>query len=125
MLPNIYTQERVSEYLSRGFAPIPMKHKSKLPVSARWPELRITQNDIPKYFNGHATNIGVLTGEPSQGLVDVDIDDTTALRFAPRFLPETNCIFGRPSKPRSHWIYRVPEPGTHQQFQANGMIVEI
>jgi hypothetical protein len=64
-------------------------------------------------------------GKPSGGLVDVDIDDTTALRFAPSFLPETNCIFGRPSKPRSHWIYRVPEPGTHQQFQANGMIVEV
>jgi putative DNA primase/helicase len=122
---NIYTQERVSEYISLGFAPIPVNYKSKTPVNAGWNHLSISQCDIGKYFNGHLLNIGILTGEPSQGLVDVDIDAANAPRFAPRILPKTNCIFGHESKPRSHWVYRVPDAETHKQFKSNGMIVEV
>src|SRR5207245_597959 len=59
------------------------------------------------------------------GLVDIDIDKTTALRFAPWFLPKTSCVFGRASKPRSHWVYRVPESGRHKPFQCNGMVLEV
>ena len=126
MLNNsIYTQERVSEYVSLGFAPIPVQFKSKEPINKRWTELRISQNEIEKYFNERPLNIGILTGEPSRGLVDVDIDAASALRFAPRFLPKTNCIFGHESNPRSHWVYRVPDAETHKQFSSNEMIVEV
>jgi len=122
---NIYTQERVSEYVSLGFAPIPVQFKSKEPINKRWTELRISHNEVEKYFNGHPLNVGILTGEPSHGLVDVDIDAANALRFAPRFLPKTNCIFGHASNPRSHWLYRVPDAETHRQFNSNKMIVEV
>jgi hypothetical protein len=44
-------------------------------------------------------------GEASGGLADVDLDTTKAVRAAPYFLPRTLC-FGRPSKPRSHWLYQ-------------------
>jgi hypothetical protein len=47
------------------------------------------------------------------------------LRFAPWFLPKTNCIFGRASKPKSHWVYCVPEAESHERFQSEGMIVEV
>ena len=67
----------------------------------------------------------MLTGEPFGGLLDVDMDAASALRFAPRFLPKTNCIFGRELSPRSHWIYRVPDAETHKQFNSNEMIVEV
>jgi hypothetical protein len=40
-------------------------------------------------------------------------------------LPETNCIFGRASKPKSHWVYRLPEPGTHEKFGTEGIIVKV
>src|SRR5262249_44016075 len=33
--------------------------------------------------------------------------------------------FGRVSKPRSHWVYRVPEPGTLEKFGAGQTIVEV
>jgi len=122
---NIYTQELVSEYVSLGFAPIPIQFKSKEPINRRWTELRISHNEVEKYFNGHPLNIGILTGAPSRGLVDVDIDAANALRFAPRFLPKTNCIFGHASNPRSHWLYRVPDAETHRQFNSNKMIVEV
>jgi hypothetical protein len=122
---NIYHQKLVADYIEHGFAPIPIHHKSKQPVSKGWPDLRISNNDIDTYFNEHPINIGILTGQPSQGLVDIDIDDTAALRFAPWFLPETKCVFGRASKPKSHWVYRVPEPRTQEKFKTDGMIVEV
>jgi putative DNA primase/helicase len=122
---NIYTQERVSEYVSLGFAPIPVQFKSKEPINKRWTELRISHNEVEKYFNGHPLNIGILTGEPSHGLVDVDIDTANALRFAPRFLPKTDCVFGHESNPGSHWVYRVPDAETYKQFNSNEMIVEV
>ena len=51
MLNNsIYTQERVSEYVSLGFAPIPVQFKSKEPINKRWTELRISQNETEKPF---------------------------------------------------------------------------
>jgi Bifunctional DNA primase/polymerase, N-terminal len=122
---DIYQPKLVADYINAGFSPIPIKYKSKQPLNKGWPDLRISNNDIVTYFDGDCINIGILTGQASNGLVDVDIDDTTALRFAPWFLPETNCIFGRASKPKSHWAYRVPDAETHCKFQADGMIVEV
>ena len=115
----------VSDYIEHDFAPIPIKYKSKQPINKGWPDLRISNNDIGTHFNGDSTNIGVLTGQASKGLVDVDIDNSTALRFAPWFLPQTNCVFGRASKPKSHWVYRVPDSQTQETFQSTGMIVEV
>ena len=58
--------------------------------------------------------------------MDVDIDSLDALKFVSWFLPKTNCIFGHESKPRSHWIYRVPAAKAVEQFIANRrMILEI
>lgn len=125
MTNDIYLPQLVSDYIDNGFAPIPVRYKSKQPVSKGWPDLRISYDDIPTYFNGDCINIGILTGEASKGLVDVDIDDATALRFAPWFLPETKCVFGRASKPKSHWVYRVPDAKTQEVFQSTGMIVEV
>jgi hypothetical protein len=73
------------------------------------------------------TNIGILTGEPSNNLIDVDIDDPAAARYAPYFLPKTSCVFGRASKPKSHWAYRVPHSGTRVTFglKGEGMVIEV
>jgi hypothetical protein len=118
-------ERHVPPDIDHGFAPIPIHYKSKQPFNKRWSDLRISRSDIHAYFNEHPINIGVLTGQPSLGLVDIDIDDTIALKFAYWFLPETKCTFGRASKPRSHWVYRVPKPKAHHQFKAKGMILEI
>jgi hypothetical protein len=80
---SIYLTEIVSDYIDHGFAPIPIQYKSKQPISKGWTELRISKEDIGTYFDGHPINIGILTDQPSQGLVDIGIDNTTALKFAP------------------------------------------
>src|SRR5215831_1837074 len=72
---DIYLSQIVSDYIDHGFAPIPIHYKSKQPVNKGWPGLRISKNDIGEYFSGELINIGILTGQPSQGLVDIDIDD--------------------------------------------------
>src|SRR5439155_610100 len=51
-----------------------------------------------------------LLGEPSGGLVDVDLDCEEAEALAGDFLPHTGMIHGRPGRERSHWWYRVEEP---------------
>jgi hypothetical protein len=90
-------------YRKRGWFPIPIPPRSKIPPVKDWPTLRLTEEEIPKYFLG-LMNIGILTGSVSKNTVDVDLDSQSAIRLAPRFLPTTS-MFGRPSKPLSHWIY--------------------
>ena len=115
----------ILDYIDHGFSPIPILFKTKTPITKEWNKLRITANNYETYFDEVPTNIGILTGKPSGNLVDVDIDKVDALKFAPWFLPKTNCIFGHKSKPRSHWVYRVPKAKAYERFTANGMILEI
>jgi Bifunctional DNA primase/polymerase, N-terminal len=124
MTDNIYANA-ILGYINHGFSPIPVHYKTKTPITKQWTKLRITANNFETYFDGELTNIGILTGKPSGGLVDVDIDDLAALKFAPWFLPKTNCIFGHKSKPRSHSVYRVPSAKAVEQFTAKRMILEI
>jgi hypothetical protein len=76
---------------------------------SEWQGLRLTTDNLHGHFGSGVTGVGVLNGEPSGGLVDVDLDCPEAIQAAPIFLPATACIFGRPSKPRSHYVYRVEQ----------------
>jgi hypothetical protein len=71
-----------------------------------WQRLRIASDlHLVKVFGRAHTNIGIILGEPSGWIVDIDLDCDEAIRLAPRILPPT-LMFGRPSKPCSHWLYR-------------------
>ncbi len=63
---------------------------------------------MDSHFTGRS-NIGLLLGAPSGGLIDVDIDSVEALAAADIFLPATALIHGRGSKLRSHRYYQVKE----------------
>ena len=60
-------------YHARGYAPIPLPAGEKKPVIRGWNALRLSEDDLPLHFNGTG-NIGLLLGEPSGWLVDVDLD---------------------------------------------------
>jgi putative DNA primase/helicase len=96
------------EYIAHSWAPIPVPYKQKKPILKEWGTLRITADTAPAFFNGGPLNIGVLTGEPSGGLADVDLDCDEAVTLAPFYLPPTEAIFGRESRPRSHRLYTSP-----------------
>lgn len=94
----------LNEYLSKGWKVIPIFPREKRPIHSDWPNLRLTKEDLPQYFSGDE-NVGVLLGEPSNWLTDVDIDNKRALKIAHYFLPTTGTIFGRSQNPYSHWLY--------------------
>src|SRR5688572_26810 len=107
--------EHALAYLARGWAVVPIPPRSKGPTLPSWQTLRLSSSEVPRYFSP-GDNCGVILGEASHGLVDVDLDCPEAVRRAPEFLPPT-LIFGRDSKPRSHWIYTMSPAGSTRQFQ--------
>ncbi|MGD9691070.1 MAG: DUF3987 domain-containing protein [Phycisphaerales bacterium] len=113
-------------YLARGYAPIPVPAGTKVPVLKGWTDLRLSDAELPQHFNGTG-NIGVLLGEPSGWLVDVDLDCEEAVALAPAFLPPTGATSGRPGKPSSHWWYICEGAKTrkHQDPASRKMIVEL
>jgi hypothetical protein len=67
-------------------------------------------------------------GGRSGGLVDADLDCPEALDLAPEILPPTAAIFGRPSKPKSHWLYSVEGVAQSLTFKdpiTGAMLVEL
>ena len=98
---------------ARGRAVIPLPFMSKNPNFTGWQKLRLSEEDLDKYFNGRPQNVGILNGTPSSGLVDVDLDWLEAALVAHRFLPDTGSVFGRTSAPASHRFYLAdPLPKT-------------
>jgi len=105
--PRAQTRTEIARsYIRRGWAPIPVPLRKKSPVTPSWQTQRITERDAAEHFDG-VGNIGVILGEASGGLVDIDLDCSEAIELAPEHLPTTEAIFGRQGKPRSHWLYRV------------------
>lgn len=91
-----------------GFRPIPVPRGSKAPILKDWQNLRLTEEDLPRYFEADV-NLGLLLGEPSDGLVDIDMDCIEAVRAAMQLLPPTSMRHGRPSNPSSHRWYLSDE----------------
>ncbi len=119
------TLEAARWWVSHGFWPVPIPSRSKKPEGDGWPDLRIDETNVRQYFNGRPLNIGVLLGDKYNS-ADVDLDCPEALAVAHAFLPPTGMIFGRKSKPASHWIYRSdPAVKTRQFKDGQQMLVEL
>ena len=119
--------EIARSYITRGWSPVPVPHQHKGPVIKGWQNLRITEGTAPQYFIGKKQNIGVLLGEPSTGLVDLDMDWPEAAQLRHHFLPAT-LTFGRVSNPTSHALVISPGAVT-RKFQLSevegGTVLEI
>jgi putative DNA primase/helicase len=101
------------QYIARGWAPLPVPHRSKNPGFEGWQKLRVTAETAAQYFNGTAQNIGVILGDASNGLMDVDLDTPEAIAAAPHILPDTFAVFGRSGAPEAHWLFRVTGNAPH------------
>jgi hypothetical protein len=99
-------------YFARGFIPVPVKPGDKAPIGKEWQKAKPTADDLPTLFGSAPTNIGLLLGAPSGGLIDIDLDCPEAILAAPLLLPHTDMVSGRISSPRSHQFYRVTTPPT-------------
>src|SRR5262249_51817258 len=103
-------------YLGRGWACVPVPRGKKAPTIKEWQKLRLTGADVARYFSPEG-NIGLLLGDPSGGLVDIDLDAPEALQLADDFLPPTLRVHGRSGKPRSHRWYVVTGPAKTERFR--------
>jgi DNA polymerase I-like protein with 3'-5' exonuclease and polymerase domains len=104
------------DYLSRGWAVIDLPHGTKIPGRQGWQNERYDERSLRERLSSGPRNVSVLLGEPSGGLVDVDLDSSEARALANRFLPGTPSIFGRPDSPRSHRLYVTEPVAKYEQF---------
>jgi hypothetical protein len=107
--------EAAAQCIDRGLLPIPIPFREKAPKIRDWPSLRLTKADLEKHFNGVPSNLGVILGD-DYGTADVDLDCSEAIAAARELLPETGLIFGRQSKPASHYFYRSDPPIRSKRF---------
>lgn len=114
-------------YTRRGWSVIPVPYRGKNPGYRGWQRMRLREAQLGEHFNGVPQNIGILLGEPSGWLVDVDLDHPLCVQRADEFLPSTAALFGRPGKPRSHRVYVVTSPVATKKFKtkSEGMLVEL
>jgi hypothetical protein len=107
-------------YVERGLAVIPVPEGRKRPVISSWQKLRLRPEELGDYFNGRPQNIGVLLGEPSDWVVDVDLDTPETVALGPIYLIPT-IKSGRVSAPHSHWWYRSEGARTERWRDTNGI----
>jgi hypothetical protein len=79
-----------SEYIDAGCAVVPLLPREKRCTRDGWQKGGFTAGDFAP-----GDNIGILTGESSNWLVDVDLDCPEAVAAAAQFLPPTGATFGR------------------------------
>ncbi len=123
------TLDYARRYRERGWYPVPVPLGQKGPTIKGWQNLRLTEPALAQHFS-NGSNIGLLVGQPSGNLVDVDLDCPKARALASEFLPVTELISGRKSSPESHRWYgceieteKFIDPVCSDRRQA--MIVEI
>lgn len=89
----------------QGFRPVPVIRSSKAAVNRDYvdPAYQPPPDDLWLQQN---LSVGCVTGPAHGGPLDVDLDCPEAVALAPDFLPPT-VTFGRASKPRSHYLYKV------------------
>ncbi len=89
-----------ADYRRRGWSLVPIPAGEKGPRSKDWQ----TRQWLPSDFLD-GCNVGLLLGQKSGEIADVDLDCTEALVLADTYLPPTGAEFGRASKRRSHRLY--------------------
>ena len=100
------TLDEVLYYLRHKIYAIPIPLGEKAPKHKGWQKDRNGEEDWRRIVSRGPCNVGLLNGEASDGLLDVDLDCQEAVQMANQFLPDTGWKSGRESKPYSHWWYR-------------------
>lgn len=118
--------DAAQRYLRRGWMPVYVPPGVKGPRQPGWEKQRLAEGDLPAHFS-RPGNIGIVLGEASNRLVDVDLDCPEAVELADQYLSSTPSVTGRPSAQRSHrWFYsEVPATKQFRDPKTREMIVEL
>ncbi len=87
-----------------SFVPIPAGQK--IPA-CKWADVRISAAEAEAHL-ARGGNLAMRVGHDSDDIVDVDLDSPEAIALAFLYLLPTAAMFGRSTKPRSHYLYRAP-----------------
>jgi hypothetical protein len=110
--------DQIRGYIQNGWAPVPVPKQSKNPGFDNWEKYRAIPDEVEDAFRW---NVGLILGDRSGGLVDVDLDTTEAISLARHMLPETGMMHGRKGKPWSHyWYVTDPTPDTKRYKDTDG-----
>jgi hypothetical protein len=96
-----------AELSRRGLSLARLDRATKRPVDPDWPDPARRSPVRP------GDDYGIITGpqsnynRPGHALVTADLDSRAAVELAPRHLPATAMMDGRPGKRRSHWFYLI------------------
>lgn len=109
-------------WLKLGILPVPLYPGSKRPRGGKeWNALRVEHDTVPHFFKS-GDNVGGLWGEPSNWIVDVDLDCPEAVELAVHLLPET-FVYGRRNRPASHYLYRCEGAPTYKRKDEEGSVI--
>lgn len=122
------------EYHDKGLAVVPIGNKSKAPTTKNWQSKKMSRVELEdKFSNGHnVTGIGIITGEMSNNLVNLDFDKAgwqaafdNCLHCWPQL--ETAPIIGTGSNKRHIWFTcpDLPSDFTHQEFKRDDAIIDL
>lgn len=113
-------RETALEAIKRGYQPVPLVTGGKRSTLPGWSRLRWENTDeglaaaaekFDTWAEERQGGIGVLCGEPSGGLIDIDLDHPKTRRLKDHFLPPTAMRSGRGMRPSTHYWY-IAKPGT-------------
>lgn len=90
--------EAATIYINKGWQVVPLLPNTKKTLDEGWLRVVFKAEDFDA-----DSNIGIRS---VNGIIDIDCDAPEVVALAPLFLPKTGCIYGRKSKPSSHWLYR-------------------
>lgn len=114
-LGNVNLYRYHENYLKLGLDPLPIPpingKPTKKPVIPDWPTKAVEHLFKPEDYAEPNSNIGSCLGG-AKNRSDVDIDDHAALKIAAEILRDNfpaTTIFGRPSKPKSHYFFECDE----------------
>lgn len=98
----------------QGFKAVPTHPASKAAIFTDYtkPDYKTPPDET---WRANDYGIGIVTGPGQSGPVDCDLDCVEAIYFAARFLPPTPAKFGRASKQRSHFLYRIDASSVEKQ----------
>lgn len=117
------------EAMKRGFQAIPITDGGKRPHGSSWTHLRWdseekVKSSFDQWRSAGAGGVGLLLGDPSGGLVDIDLDHPRTMRMSRYFLPPTAMQSGRAGRPRSHHWYVITDevPATRRYKMPDGSV---
>ncbi len=115
--------EATHGYIDRGWSVVPVPRGEKGPNLPEWQKLRIKSEQVGEFFT-EGSNIGIVLGEASGGIADVDLDCLEAEHAGSELLPQTRTS-GRGNKTRHHW-YVSPGSKSHKFKDTDGdVLVEV